>query len=164
MIRYNIDKDNTIKPEGEIDPAIYDDEFKEKVLDEVILKNENFVKWCQMIFNENLMRRSENKIFEGSFGTWLVHKIGQKGVRISVVLSEEFEHEFTTKKMKSQKAFIALLDFLKLDWNNVERQYIEDRFIRQCIDEKKKKVQKIVRKAKRIKNKQPDSIIINKEM
>lgn len=154
MIRYNIGTDNTIKPEGELDPAVYDAGFKENVLDGVILKNENFVKWCQMVFNENLAQRSENKIFEGSFGTWLVHKIGQKGVNISIALSEEFEKEFTAKKMKSQKAFLALLDFLKLDWNNVERQFIEERFIRQCIDDKKKKVQKILRKAKRQKNKQ----------
>lgn len=153
MIRYNIGSDNTIKPEGELDPAVYDAGFKE-ILDGVILKNENFVKWCQMVFNENLAHRSENKIFEGSFGTWFVHKIGQKGVRISTVLSEEFEKEFTAKKMKSQKAFLALLDFLKLDWNNVERQFIEERYIRQCIDDKKKKVQKILRKAKRQKNKQ----------
>lgn len=154
MIRYNIEKDNTIKPEGELDPALLTEDFKERVLDGIILKKENFVKWCQMIFNENLAQRSENKIFQGSFGVWLVHKIGQKGVRISTVLAEEFENEFMTKKMKSQKAFLALLDFLKLDWNNVERQYIEDRFIRQCIDDKKKKVRKIVRKAKRQKNKQ----------
>jgi Ran GTPase-activating protein (RanGAP) involved in mRNA processing and transport len=154
MIRYNIDSNNTIKPEGEVDPALFEKDFKEAVLDGVILKQENFVKWCQMIFSENLASRSENKIFNKEFGTWFVHKIGQKGVRISTVLAEEFEKEFTSKKLKSQKAFLALLDFLKLDWNNVERQFIEDRFIRQCIDEKKKKVQKIVRKAKRIKNKQ----------
>jgi Ran GTPase-activating protein (RanGAP) involved in mRNA processing and transport len=154
MIRYNIDKDNTIKPEGEVDPALFNPNFKEKVLDGIILKQENFVKWCQMIFNEDLATRSENKIFDKAFGTWFVHKIGQKGAHISMILAEEFEREFTSKKLKSQKAFLALLDFLKLDWNNVERQFIEDRFIRQCIDDKKKKVQKIVRKAKRMKNKQ----------
>ena len=154
MIRYNIGSDNTIKPEGELDAAVYDSDFKEKILDGVILKNENFVRWCQMIFNENLMTRPENKIFKGSFGTWFVHKIGQKGVQLSVTFSNEFEKEFATKKMKSQKAFATLLDFLKLDWNNVERQFIEERFIHQCIDDKKKKVKKILRKAKRQKNKQ----------
>jgi hypothetical protein len=154
MIRYNIDKDNTVKPEGDLDPEIYSPTFQEKVLNEVILKNENFVKWCQMIFTDNLKGRTENKIFEGSFGTWLIHKIGQKGVRMSVVLSEVFEDEFALKKMKSRKSFAALHDFLKLDWNNVERQYVEDEFIRKCIDEKKTKVSKILRKAKRQKNKQ----------
>ncbi len=162
MIRYNIDANNTIKPEGELDESLFQADFKEKVLEGVIMRNENFVKWCQMIFNDHLVNRSENKIFEGSFGSWFVHKIGQKGVRISVVLSEEFESEFTSKKLKSQKAFRALLDFLRLDWNNVERQYIEDRFIRQCIDDKKNSVQKILRKAKRMKNKQTNDIM-NKE-
>jgi hypothetical protein len=154
MIRYNIEKDNTVKPEGEVDPALFESNFKDDVLDAVILKKENFVKWCQMIFSEDLADRSENKIFGKQFGTWFVHKIGQKGVRLSVVLAEEFESEFISKKLRSQKAFMALLDFVKLDWNNVERQFIEDRFIRNCIEEKKKKVQKIVRKAKRMKNKQ----------
>ena len=163
MIRYNIASDNTVRPEGELDKAVFDEDFADKTLNGVIMKQENFIKWCQMIYTEDLAKRTENRLFNGSFGTWLVHKIGQKGVQISVILAKEFEGEYSTKKMKAMKGFIALADFLKLDWLNVERQFIEDRFIAHCIDDKKKKVRKIVNKARRMKNKALATKNINKE-
>jgi hypothetical protein len=162
MITYSIHIDNTIQPNGELDPAIFDAEFQEVVLDGCILQKKNFVKWCRMIFEDDLSTRSENKIFNKEFGTWFVHKIGQKGVKKSMALSDDFEKNFITKKFKSPKPFLSLLDFLKLDWNNVEKQFLEDKFISKCIEDKKLKIQKIIRKAKRIKNKQNDGII-NKE-
>lgn len=152
MIRYNINSDNTIKPEGKLDSGIFSKEFDD-ILKNVIMKREHFISWCRLIFKENLANRSENKIFNGSFGSWFVHKIGQKTVKMSVILSETFESEYSVKKLRSIKAFIALKEFLRLDWNNVERQYIEDRFIDRCIDENKKSIKKIVMKARRIKNK-----------
>jgi hypothetical protein len=163
MIRYNINPDNTIQPSGELDPEVFSDGFQKR-LDEGIMKNEQFVKWCQLIFKENLSKRSENRIFEGSFGAWFVHKIGQKGVKISEILSNVFESEYAARKIKSGKAFLALKDFLRLDWNNVERQFIEDRFIDKFIDENKKSVKKIVMKARRIKNKNKDIIDIKESM
>ena len=163
MIRYNINPDNTIQPSGELDPEIFKEGFQKR-LDDGIMKNEQFVKWCRLIFKDNLSKRSENKIFEGSFGSWFIHKIGQKGLKNSETLSKSFETEYTAKNIKSVKAFIALKEFLRLDWNNVERQFIEDRFIDKFIDDNKKSVKKIVMKARRIKNKNKDIIDIKESM
>jgi len=161
-ITYTITKDNTTDKKGELDSEIFDESFQKDTLPSILQDHPNFIKWVNMICGTGISKKSEYK-FADSFGTWLVFKIGEKGVFRSVELANIFESHYNDEAIDSVVGFNALVDFIQQDWDNEEKQFIETNSVRRNIKKSVKKIKKILKEARKMKNKKlsPDEIKIN---
>jgi hypothetical protein len=149
-ITYTITKDNTVDKKGEIDPEIFDESFQKDTLPSILSDHPNFIKWVNMMYGNGINKKPEYK-FADSFGTWLVFKIGEKGVYRTSELANIFESHYNDEAIDSVVGFNALVDFLQQDWDNDEKQFVETNNVRHSIEKSVKKIKKILREARKMK-------------
>lgn len=150
-ITYTITENNTTGKTGELDSEIFDAAFQKDTLPSILSDHPNFIKWVNMIYGTGINKKPEYK-FADSFGTWLVFKIGEKGVYRTVELANIFESHYNTDSIDSIVGFNALVDFIQQDWSNEEKQFIETNNVRKNIEKSVKKVKKILKKARKMKD------------
>jgi hypothetical protein len=150
-ITYTITKDNTTDKLGELDAEIFDASFQKDILPSFLGDHPHFIKWVNMIYGNGINKKPEYA-FADSFGTWLVFKFGEKGVSRTVELANIFESHYKSDSIDSVIGFNALVDFIQQDWNNEEKQFVETNSVRKNIEKSVKKVKKIIKKARKMKD------------
>lgn len=150
-ISYTITKDNTTSKIGELDADIFNASFEKDTLPSFLNDHPQFIKWVNMIYSSGIHKKPEYK-FADCFGTWLVFKFGEKGVYRTIELANIFESNYKKEALDSVIGFNSLVDFIQLDWNNSEKQFIETNSVRNTIERAIKKVKRILRKARKMKD------------